>query len=199
MEQHEGETHGSDVDFAALRRLLDEAGQSLEGTSAATVEMREATLAARTQALATPREEAQTDALTVLAFRLAGERYAIKIREVDEILELKMIYPLPDVPGHVLGVVAARSAIIPVLDLRVLLQLERGGLSDLSAVVVVSSGDQWVGLAVDAVDGTLDLPMSGSQSSSSLPGPFELVTADRVAVLTLARLLAVEPEEPTAR
>jgi len=125
--------------------------------------------------------------------RVGGERYAVPIAEVDEVLEIKGLFPLLGAPRQLLGAIVARSRLIPVLDLRQLLGLEGGGMSDLTRVVAVGRGDELFGLAVEEVEGKLELRAEGWQRP--LAGPFVHVTADRLAVLDLARLGAGEPAQ----
>lgn len=185
------EDAGSKLDFQELYRRLDEAERALTRGGEESVEERQRVLSARTRALSGSRsQEAQHQVAPVLAFRVGGERYAVPIAEVDEVLEIKGLFPLLGAPRQLLGAIVARSRPIPVLDLRQLLGLEGGGMSDLTRVVAVGRGDELFGLAVEEVEGKLELRADGWQRP--LSGPFVHVTADRLAVLDLARLGAGE-------
>ncbi len=177
---------GVRANFEELYRRLEEAERALTQDGAATPEERRKILSDRAQALAGTRAKASAAGLEVLAFRVGGERYAVRIEEVDEVLEVRGLSPLLGAPRHVLGAVAARARVIPVLDLRALLGLEGGGLSDLTRIVAVGRGDDLFGLAVEEVEGRLSLSPSPAEKASS--GPFSYVTADRLAVLDLALL-----------
>ncbi len=75
---------------------------------------------------------------------------------------------------------------MPVLDLRELLGLARGGMADLAKIVVVEHGGDAFGLAAELVLGQLELPRDGL--SSAAEGPFAWIAPDRLAVLDLGRL-----------
>ncbi len=172
--------------FEKLYQRLEEAERALSHDGAASPEERARILSERAGALAGARAQAAAPALEVLAFRVGGERYAVPIEEVDEVLEIRGLCGLLGAPRHVLGAVVARSRVLPVLDLRSLLGLEGGGMTDLTKVVAVGRGDDLFGLAAEEVEGRLALPRSSG--ARPLAGPFSFITADRLAVLDLALL-----------
>jgi chemotaxis signal transduction protein len=53
----------------------------------------------------------------VIIFAVAGERYAIELRWVREIVTLGPVTPVPGAPSHVIGAVNIGGSIMPVLDL----------------------------------------------------------------------------------
>jgi purine-binding chemotaxis protein CheW len=175
-----------EINYAALRRQLDEAHALLLGTQAVSPEKRREVLSARAKALAGSRHEERQEVLSVLAFQVGGERYAVRIEAVDHVLEARGLASLPGAPPHVLGALVSRSRVVPVLDLRQLLGLEGGGMSDLSKVVVVEQGEESFGLAAEAVEGRKELPRT--ELSQPPPGPFLFLTPDRLTVLDLEQL-----------
>lgn len=175
------------LDFAELYRRLDEAEKVLTREGEQSSERRSEVLSARTKALAGERSQEQGGRTAqVLAFRVGGERYAVTIERIDEVLEIKGLSPLLGAPRQLLGAMVARSRVIPVLDLRQLLGLEGGGMSDLTRVVVVGGDDDLLGLAVEEIEGKLELPADNWERPIS--GPFLHVTADRLAILDVAQL-----------
>ncbi|MCP3101738.1 chemotaxis protein CheW [Myxococcus sp. K15C18031901] len=152
----------------------------------AVAQKRREVLGARARALAESRHETHQEVLSVLAFQVGGERYAVLIQDVDHIIEARGISPLPGAPRHVIGALASRSRVVPVLDLRQLLGLEGGGMSDLGKIVVVEVGEECFGLAAETVEGRKELPKS--ELSQPPPGPFLFLTPDRLTVLELEQL-----------
>ncbi len=182
------------VDFRLLYQRLDEAERALTSDKVLDEKTRKRLLAARARALATERTATTEGALEVLAFRVGNERYAIRLLEVDHVLELKNLSRLPGTGRHVLGLLATRSSVIPVLDLRVLLSLNGGGMSDLTQVVVADTAEGKFGLAVESVEGRLSLDVR--RLGQLLPGPFHHVASDGLAVLDVSKLAL--PDEPAA-
>ena len=132
------------------------------------------------------REEAITGGMSVLAFKLGGERYAVEVGAVFQVVDATGLNPLPAAPTWVLGAILARTRVVPVLDLRALLGLENGGMSDLAKIVVLDDGTDLFGIAVEDLEGRLDLERE--KLASSADGPFAWIAPDRLAVLDLSRI-----------
>ena len=174
------------VNFAELYRRLDEARAVLERGQSVSESHRKEVLAARARALAGSRDEVRQELLSVLAFQVGGERYAVPLAAVDHVLEARGMCPLPGAPRHVLGALLSRSRVVAVLDLRQLLGLEGGGMSDLTRVVVVDVGEECFGIAAEAVDGRLELPRA--ELMRPPPGPFAHLGPQRLTILDLEQL-----------
>lgn len=180
-------TRTAALDFERLYQRLAAAEQALQETVEAGDERREAVLLARAEALAKARTEAEQISLTVMAFTLGGGRYGVPFANLDQIVECTQLCPLQGAPRAVLGAQAVRAGIVPVLDLRVVLGLAGGPLSDLRFVLVVVSGQERFGLAVEQTDGAL-----GFQARQLRPGPgapFSALTLDGLLVLDVDRLV----------
>ena len=154
-------------------------------------------LRARAQALARTPERAPVAgaSLEVLEFRLAQERYALENRWVQEVCPLKELTPLPCTPPFVLGIVNVRGRILPVLDLKKFFDLPEKGLTDLHRIILVRGNDLELGLLADVIVGVRSIPADSLQPSlPTLTGVrsdyLKGVTAERLVVLDLARILA---------
>lgn len=176
------------VDFAALQRRLDEAEASLAGQ--ASPAERQAILAERGRAIAAARQAARPEQLPVLAFSVGGARLAVEVEAVAQVIDARGLQPLVAAPAWLLGAVVARGRVVPVLDLRPLLGLAGGGLSDLTRVVVVEEAGDAFGLAVEALEGRVEVAREGLAAAAG--GPYRWVAADGLALLDLARLGAAE-------
>jgi purine-binding chemotaxis protein CheW len=174
------------VDFDALQARLSEAERAL--ARGGDTEARRRVLEARAQAVAGVREEVEVEAVPVLAFRVGGERYAVDVGAVFQVLEARGVSTLPASPPWLLGAMVARTRVVPVLDLRQLLGLEGGGMSDLGKVIVLERDGEAFGLAVEALEGRLEVPKAGLAAPAD--GPFAWIAPDRLALLDLAKLAA---------
>ncbi len=143
-------------------------------------------LADRARAVARPREEPRAAGLPVVAFRVGGERYAVEVNAVFQVVEASGLSPLPATPPWVLGAVVARTRVVPVLDLRALLGLEGGGMSDLSRIIVLEHEGELFAFAVEDLEGRVDLDKE--TLSSPADGPFLWIAPDRLALLDLSRV-----------
>src|ERR1051326_8346220 len=90
-----------------------------------------------------------------LVFRVGGERFAVSLRAVDEVVEAPDVQPVPDAPPHVRGVATLRGQLLSVYDPLALLgaPLSVDGEGSPGATLVFTrAGDgHRVGLAVDDV------------------------------------------------
>ena len=77
--------------------------------------------AASSEALAKVRS-ADAEVQKMVTFRIANEEFAFHMEHVREILRVQTPVQVPDVPDYVLGVLTVRGQILPVIDLRRLLQ-----------------------------------------------------------------------------
>ena len=178
-----GNSASDKVDYGALHRRLDEAQAEHESSQVLSQQRRREVLLERARALAESRHEERRETISVLAFHVGGERYAVPIEAVDHVLESRGMCLLPGAPRHVLGALVSRSRVVSVLDLRQVLGLEGGGMSDLPRVVVVEAGEECFGLAAEEVEGRLELPLA--ELSPAPPGPFTHLTRERLMVLDL--------------
>jgi purine-binding chemotaxis protein CheW len=149
----------------------------------------------RAQALARPLEAAPnpTEVLELLVFALGGERYGIETAHVLEVVPLRELTPVPSTPPFVLGVVNHRGRILPVLDLRRLLDLAGQEVTEGSRVVAVRAGGMTFGIFADAVTGVVRVRTHEAASppgtlTGNRPAFIRGVTGEMVAVLDLEAL-----------
>jgi purine-binding chemotaxis protein CheW len=133
--------------------------------------------------------------LEILEFRLAQEHFALENRYVQEVHPLKELTLLPCTPPFVLGIVNVRGRILPVLDLKKFFDLPEKGLTDLHRIILVRGNDLELGLLADVIVGVRFIPADSLQPSlPTLTGVrsdyLKGVTAERLVVLDLARILA---------
>lgn len=83
----------------------------------------DAILRKRAEALARPSVPLRPlrDEIAILAFAIAGERYAVETRYVVEVVGLDHYVPVPDTPDFLAGLMPYRGAILPAIDLGALL------------------------------------------------------------------------------
>lgn len=101
--------------------------------------------------------EDSTPAHEFLAFKLGDEEYGMNILRVQEIRSFERPTALANAPAEILGVVNLRGAIVPIIDLRVRLQLAQAIYGGQTVVIVVNVGQRVVGLVVDGVSDVLTL------------------------------------------
>lgn len=86
-----------------------------------------------------------------VTFRLADEIYGINVMQVQEVLRMTDIAPVPGAPHYVMGIINLRGNVVTVLDTRKLLDLATTEISDSTRIMIIESGKVTVGLLVDSV------------------------------------------------
>ena len=98
---------------------------------------------------------AAANTLQLIAFSIGEQTYGVEITTVREIRAWNGATPLPNTREFVRGVINLRGTIVPIFDLRA--RFGEGVTSPTKnhVVVVMSVGDKWVGILVDAVSDIL--------------------------------------------
>jgi purine-binding chemotaxis protein CheW len=94
----------------------------------------------------------------LVVFRLGDDFFAMLIANVNEIIRLQKITPVPKAPPFVEGVTNLRGRVIPVIDLRKRFGVEPKPDGHMARIIVVEQGERLMGMMVDAVDEVLTVP-----------------------------------------
>jgi purine-binding chemotaxis protein CheW len=92
-----------------------------------------------------------------LTFQLQTQQYGIPIVIVREINRITEITTVPRSPAYVAGVINLRGKVIPVVDLRLKLAMERQVPTRQTCVVVVETSNGFMGIIVDQVFSVVEL------------------------------------------
>lgn len=121
--------------------------------------------------------------LRLLCFAVRGAELAVAATDVEEIVPLGTVTPVPGVPVHVTGVQPLRGQALPLLDLGAFLGLPEApdGRAPAPRVLVASAPPYRVGLLVERVHGVVGIDELTSRDLELLePAP---VRARSVAAL----------------
>ncbi len=107
----------------------------------------------------------------IVSFRIGQEDFGVDILQVQEVIRLPKVTPVPNSPGFIIGVVNLRGRIVPVIDLRQRLRI-RGNRPDLdnrrSRVLIVDLQSLATGLIVDSVSEIIKVPISQVEPTPDL-------------------------------
>jgi purine-binding chemotaxis protein CheW len=103
-----------------------------------------------------------------VTFRLADEIYGINVMQVQEVLRVSEIAPVPGAPHYVLGIINLRGNVVTVIDTRIRLGLETSEVTDSTRIVIIEGAKHVVGILVDCVAEVVDLTMSDVESAPSV-------------------------------
>jgi len=103
-------------------------------------------------------EAAEANSLQLIAFSIGEQIYGVEITTVREIRAWNGATPLPNTREFVRGVINLRGTIVPIYDLRARFGAGQTSPTKTHVVVVMSVGEKWVGVLVDAVRDILTVP-----------------------------------------
>jgi purine-binding chemotaxis protein CheW len=96
-----------------------------------------------------------------LTFALGGEKFALPILDVTEILEFRSLTTVPMMPPYIRGVLNLRGRVVPVVDLSVRFGGEPTQVNRRTSIVIIDAGarttadgehQRVIGILVDAVN-----------------------------------------------
>jgi len=108
------------------------------------------------------------DALRWVTFRLENEKYGINVMQVQEVLRITEIAPVPGAPSYVLGIINLRGNVVTVIDTRSRFGLQSAETDDSSRVVIIESEEQVVGILVDSVAEVVDLDAADIETAPNV-------------------------------
>jgi purine-binding chemotaxis protein CheW len=151
----------------------------------------------------TAQQEAAASAAArqVLTFVLGSETYGVDILRVQEIRGWSAVTKIPHAPAHVLGVLNLRGSIVPIVDLRMRLNLDRAEYTAVTVIIVLSvvagSARRDFGVVVDGVSDVVDVkeaevkpaPDLGARTGSDYIRGLVPVSERMVVLLDIDRLI----------
>src|SRR5690625_5701718 len=83
-----------------------------------------------------------------VTFQLENETYGINVMQVQEVLPMTEIAPVPGSPPYVLGIINLRGNVVTVIDTRMRFGLPEQEADDSSRIVVIEADGQVAGSMV---------------------------------------------------
>ena len=129
-----------------------------------------------------PRREDQS-IRQLVGFRLDDADYAIAITKIREIILMKPITRLPQVPPSIEGLINLRGTVIPLVNLRKRFGLAPRPFDDETRTIVVTVHDKTIGCIVDEVTQVVRVAADQVQ-----PVPIAMTAVAKRYIAGLARL-----------
>ncbi len=86
-----------------------------------------------------------------VTFKLDNEIYGINVMQVQEVLRMTEIAPVPGAPDYVLGIINLRGNVVTVMDTRKRFGLMPTEMDDQTRIIIVEAQGNVVGILVDSV------------------------------------------------
>ncbi|WP_071459464.1 chemotaxis protein CheW [Bacillus massilinigeriensis] len=132
--------------------------------------------------------------MKVIVFELTDKEYAIPVNNVKSIEKLEHITRVPHTFPFVEGVINLRGVVTPIIDLRKRFDLLPKDYDDSTRVIIVSEGENEVGLIVDAANDVIDLPAESIEPPPEIVGSISADFIQGVAKLERRLLILIELE-----
>lgn len=103
-----------------------------------------------------------------VTFHLDNEKYGIKVMQVQEVLRMTEIAPVPGAPDYVIGIINLRGNVVTVIDTRRRFGLMDEEPTDETRIVIVEADNNVVGILVDSVAAVVDLRVSEVETAPNV-------------------------------
>lgn len=117
-------------------------------------------------------KNAEENSKSYLTFKMSGEKYAANVANVQNILELPKITKVPKTPDYFLGVIDLRGVVLPLIDIRIKLGLQKMEKTINTCILVMETDIEnksiQLGMLVDEVDEVIEIEQNQIQSPPSI-------------------------------
>lgn len=94
--------------------------------------------------------------MQVVIFKLKNEQFAVETSKVQTISEAVTVTKVPKAPAYIKGLINLRGTVISLLDVNLLLDIEKGE-NDQQSVIILKLQDELIAISVDQVDEVLEI------------------------------------------
>lgn len=94
--------------------------------------------------------------MQVVIFKLKDEQFAVETDRVQSINDTMEITKVPNAPYHIKGLINLRGNIISLLDINLLLDIDKGE-KEQNNIIILNIEEELVGITVDQVDEVLEV------------------------------------------
>lgn len=133
--------------------------------------------------------EGLAHARKVVTFALSGKRFALEVRYVCEIVLVERLSPLPGTPPYLRGIYDLHGQLLPIFDLRGLLDLSGPAPSNPAWAMVCGETHSEFLVLTDGTPGMGEVAADELAAPQGMNRPLTRTTADGTVVLDGALLL----------
>ena len=106
----------------------------------------------RTSEIKLPGEKSESETFQYIVIKLGNEQYGIDIRYIDNIVRMQHITRAPKVAGYLKGVINLRGEVIPVMSLRIKMDLSADEITKATRIIILKLEQHGtIGVLVDEV------------------------------------------------
>ena len=103
-----------------------------------------------------------------VTFQLEEESYGIRVMQVQEVIRVPEIAPVPGAPDFVIGIINLRGNVVTVIDTRKRFGLPSIDVDDSTRIVIIEAQQQVIGIRVDNVAEVVELRASEVEAAPNV-------------------------------
>ncbi len=92
-----------------------------------------------------------------LTFMVENQLFGLSISNVNGIIQMQPITPMPELPYYVKGIINMRGLVVPIINVNLRFGKMEQEYSDRTCIITLEIGKNQVGIIVDAVEEVLDI------------------------------------------
>ena len=127
-----------------------------------------------------------------VTFKLDNETYGIRVMQVQEVLRVSEIAPVPGAPEYVMGIINLRGNVVTVINTRSRFGLPLNENDDSTRIVILESENNVVGILVDSVAEVVDLKRDQVETSPNVGNDESSKYIEGVATLDSELLILID-------
>ncbi len=116
-----------------------------------------------------------------LTFSIGEEEYALSILKVKEIIGMKKITQIPNLPSYVKGVINLRGNIIHIIDIRERFKMEVKTYDKFTVIIIIETHEKTMGIIVDQVQDVVNIEKNNIQNIIDFEGNIDSEYIDGMA------------------
>ena len=147
------------------------------------------------QGLSGKEQSIAADTVQWLTFMLGQEEYALSLDVVLELIKPRAYTELPKVPESIKGILSLRGEVVPIVDMRLRLNLGQSEPDSYKRIIVCEGKEQSIGILVDRITQVVRIA-----TDSVEPAPLVLSEVEKEFVAGIGRyqgrmLILLNPDE----
>ncbi len=134
-------------------------------------------------------DDALEELVDVIRFKISNEVYAVRDKYVREVYPYLQPTKVPCAPPFILGILNVRGAFVSVVDLGLILGLEKSELKKEGFILLLSNETMEFGVMVDEIEGEMKIP---KKSVQAIPEGLNVLTKDLIEGVTVDGLIMLD-------
>lgn len=103
----------------------------------------------------------------VLSFQIHNQEYAIEVEEIESVVDIEEVTPVPKSRDFINGIINLRGRIVPVVDLTKKINIKLPEEHEFDNILILKIDEQEIGVFVDEVKNVLSIDETNLENIQS--------------------------------